>query len=109
MRLFAFLDPDDVPVVGALEDEDTVKPLGVGLRGLIDDGYLADPARFASEVATIDERQDRSTLRPAAAAPPRQDRLRRPQLPRARRRGRPGRARPAAAVREVREHRHRRR
>jgi 2-keto-4-pentenoate hydratase/2-oxohepta-3-ene-1,7-dioic acid hydratase in catechol pathway len=70
MRLLAFLDPDDVPVVGALEGEDTVKPLGVGLRSLIDDGYLADLAVFASEVATIDERQDRSTLRPAAPLRP---------------------------------------
>jgi 2-keto-4-pentenoate hydratase/2-oxohepta-3-ene-1,7-dioic acid hydratase in catechol pathway len=70
MRLLAFLDPDDVPVVGALEDESTVKPLGVGLRGLIEDGSLADPERFAAEVANIDERQDRSTLRPAAPIRP---------------------------------------
>ncbi len=70
MRLLAFLDPDDVPVVGALEDDDTVKPLGVGLRALIEDGSLADPSRFAAEVATIEERQDRSTLRPAPPIQP---------------------------------------
>jgi 2,4-didehydro-3-deoxy-L-rhamnonate hydrolase len=70
MRLFAFLDPDDRSVVGALEDEDTVKPLGIGLRELIEEGSLADPARFASEVATIEERQDRASLRAAAPIRP---------------------------------------
>ena len=70
MRLYAFLDPDDQAVVGALEDEDTVKPLGVGLRDLIEDGSLLDPGRLAAEVATIEERQDRSTLRPAAPIRP---------------------------------------
>ncbi len=70
MRLFAFLDPDEVPVVGALDDEATVKPLGIGLGALIADGYLDDRERFAEEVATIEERQDRGSLRPAAPLRP---------------------------------------
>ncbi len=70
MRLFAFLDPDDVAVVGALEDDDTVKPLGVGLQDLLDEGSLTDAARFAGEVATIEERQNRADLRPAAPLRP---------------------------------------
>jgi 2-keto-4-pentenoate hydratase/2-oxohepta-3-ene-1,7-dioic acid hydratase in catechol pathway len=70
VRLFAFLDTDQIPVVGALEDETTVKPLGVGLQALIADGYLDDPERFAEEVATIEERQDRETLRSAAPLRP---------------------------------------
>lgn len=70
MRLYAFLDPDDVPVVGALDDDEAVKPLGIGLRALIEDGYLDEPARLAEEIATIEERHDRSTLRPAAPIRP---------------------------------------
>ena len=70
MRLFAFLDPDEVPVVGALEDETTVKPLGVGLQALIADGYLDDLDRFADEVGTIEERQTRESLRAAAPLRP---------------------------------------
>jgi 2-keto-4-pentenoate hydratase/2-oxohepta-3-ene-1,7-dioic acid hydratase in catechol pathway len=67
MRLFAFRDQDDQPVAGAWLDEDTVAHLGIGVRGLIDDGSLADIARFGEEISHIEERPDRSTLK---AAPP---------------------------------------
>ena len=66
MRLLAFLDPDDVPVVGALDERTTVEPLGVGLRSLIDDGSSADLGRFASR----GRRPSRSAQDPARRVDP---------------------------------------
>ena len=110
MRLVSYLGPDDV----AGDGRPARRP--------------ADPGQSTGGSGSDLDRRGRSTtcavgpLRSAAPSGspiadvgrsrrsrPRQDRLRRAELPRARRRGRPPRPDPAAPVREVRQRGHRRR